>query len=576
MKKSQLLLPVFILLLVFKGYSQVPIGKKSIAIYKDIAMENIFVQQNSSFLFSGEQLLYKVYCLNKDNTLGVSKIAYVELIDKNKKAVFKHKVRVNSATANGDFTIPFSVPTGNYKLIAYTQWMRNSSATNFFQSDVNIINPFAAKKDDITIGKTSASKKVLPISVNPEQIRINLGKTNFNKREKVEVNIRALQNRLSYGNYTLSVRKKDDKSFSNVKINNYKQQYQQNNNIFNSTKSLSVYPPEHNGELITGVISKKKNNKPAFKVKVALSIPGENFIFKTTRTNESGVFYFDLDKEYIGKKVIIQVSDEKKENFTIALTKEVQFDYSKLKFNKIQVTENDMNFIKKKSEYVQIENAYRQAKQDLVVAPNSKVSFYKPDYTFVLNDYKRFPTVKETMVEVITHTWVTTKRGKHTFFVRDYKSTRIEDILPMILIDGVLIQNHEDLYDYDVKKIKAINIITDKFSFENELYGGVIFVETNNKDFTPITKGDFLLEKELIQPIKQKKYFEQKYTANNALKRIPDFREQLLWKPNFNLKENTTNVSFYTSDLVGDFELKIEGFTYTGKPVSITKSLTVK
>lgn len=578
-KKSHLVVLPFLLLL-FKGYSQVTISKQSIAIYNDIDTENIFVQQNADVLFSGEQLLYKIYCLNTKNALGVSKIAYVELIDKDKKRVFHHKIRLNSSTGQGDYTIPFSVPTGNYKLIAYTQWMRNSSATNFFQTDLHIINPFIENQDALSFTETAAKKSTTTQSINATKIDVKFSKNTFNKREKIEMNINALQNNASFGNYTLSVRKVNgiaQKQDEKRQINNFKLQYKNEKNTFlGPNKSFQVYPPEHQGEIITGVVLNTKNQKPAANIKVALSIPSKNFIFKTTKTNNFGVFYFDLNNENVGEKMILQASSSKKESYAIKLSEKVKFDYSKLQFNNIILSEKDKKYIQKKSEQIQIENAYRQAKQDSIISTVAKVTFYKPDYSYVLNDYKRFPSIEETMVEVIDHTWVKTRRKKHTFYVRDYKSTGKEDILPLVLIDGILIQNHEDLYDYDIKKVHTINIITDKFMFDNELYGGVISVLTNKADHAPITKGSFLIQQEIVAPIENKKYFEQSYADTKRYKRIPDYRAQLLWKPNVNINTKTTKVTFFSSDVVGDFEVKVEGFTYTGKPVSITKKITVK
>ena len=55
---------------------------------------NIFIHYNTTFLLSGEQLLYKVYCLNSKTKklTKLSKVAYVELIDSKLKVHFRHKI----------------------------------------------------------------------------------------------------------------------------------------------------------------------------------------------------------------------------------------------------------------------------------------------------------------------------------------------------------------------------------------------------------------------------------------------------------------------------------------------------
>jgi hypothetical protein len=43
-----------------------------------------------------------------------------------------------------------------------------------------------------------------------------------------------------------------------------------------------------------------------------------------------------------------------------------------------------------------------------------------------------------------------------------------------------------------------------------------------------------------------------------------------------NLSENNTNVDFYTSDVTGEFEICIEGYTNQKEPVSIKHYFSVK
>ncbi|NVK52130.1 MAG: hypothetical protein HWD85_04290 [Flavobacteriaceae bacterium] len=558
--------------------AQVTISKKSIDTYKKIKPETIFIQQNKTLIFSGEQLLYKVYCLNKDNTVGISKIAYIELIDENKEKIFQHKIALNLATGYGDFTIPFTVPSGNYKLIGYTQWMRNAGSTNYFVKDIYIINPFAENQAGIVLNNQKEAKQQTA-RVQSSVIKLQLDKKIYQPRKKVSLEIKTSPNKQSFGNYTLSVKKLNNISVDTAKvtINNYLQtQFNTlKNNFQMNGKSFLIYPPEHKGQLITGKVLDIKSKLPAVNKRVALSIPGKKFVIKIAETNQFGEFYFDLDKEFEGDKAIIQVSDSKRDNYKITLSTKAIFDYSKLQFKKIELSENDLKAIKKKSEYIQIENAYNEVKKDSFIKNEPKVTFYKPDYTYKLDDYKRFPTVHETMIEVIDHTWVTTKRGKHTFFVRDYKSTRKEDVLPLLLIDGVMIQNHEDLYNFNIKDIETINIITDKFLFEKKVYGGVISVLTKKTDFTPISKGSYLLELHLTKPLLSKKYFNQN-SSNKAYQRVPDYRTQLLWNPVVNLNTNSLPISFYTPDSKGIFEVKLEGFTFDGAPITVVETIKVE
>ena len=112
--------------------------------YNNIAQEKIYVHHNSNVLLVGETLYYKLYCLNArtERLTKNSKIAYVELIGES-GTVFKHKLKLNNGTSFSGFFIPTTVATGMYKLIAYTNWMRNNGDNSFYETDIAIINPYS-------------------------------------------------------------------------------------------------------------------------------------------------------------------------------------------------------------------------------------------------------------------------------------------------------------------------------------------------------------------------------------------------------------------------------------------------
>jgi hypothetical protein len=66
------------------------------------------------------------------------------------------------------------------------------------------------------------------------------------------------------------------------------------------------------------------------------------------------------------------------------------------------------------------------------------------------------------------------------------------------------------------------------------------------------------------------------YDGSKNLERIPDFRSQLLWLPNLVLDTKYKEITFYTSDNVGDYEVSLEGFTNEGIPVSLKEVFSVK
>ena len=107
-----------------------------------VVHEKLFVHTDQSFYLAGEILWFKLYAVDGSThkPLDLSKIAYVEVLDSNNLPVLQAKIALERATGNGSFFLPFSLATGNYKLRAYTNWMKNFGPDYFFEELITIVN----------------------------------------------------------------------------------------------------------------------------------------------------------------------------------------------------------------------------------------------------------------------------------------------------------------------------------------------------------------------------------------------------------------------------------------------------
>jgi hypothetical protein len=177
------------------------------------------------------------------------------------------------------------------------------------------------------------------------------------------------------------------------------------------------------------------------------------------------------------------------------------------------------------------------------------------------------------MVEILKSTWSSRKGSNYTFHVKDNSDDLDYFAFPIILIDGFIVQNHNELIDLNPNKVKTISIARNVYQLNSKIYQGVISVKTFKKDYIPI-KDSNLLKVNYKKPLVLKKYFSQSYKNNEDLNRIPDYRTQLLWNPDIDAKSK--DITFYTSDVTGDFEIDIQGFANDGKPITIKKYFSVK
>lgn len=588
--KNLLLLTIFIFLSIsFIAKSQTKLNNTDNTAVQNISQEKIFVHLNTSFLITGEFLYYKVYCINNEtkDLSKFSKIAYVELINSNKEIVFKHKVILKNGMGQGDFFVPASLGSGNYKLIAYTQWMRNVEISNFYQNDISIINPFQENQTPIlneqpllknnsnNIEKTD-TKRQSRTSVTNDLISLQVNSDSFSKREKVNINIRGSKDVLSYGNYSISVRKVDDLNIP--PRNTATDCIDTSKNISPTLTNNSIrFLPELRGELLSGKVVIKESGLPVANVKVALSIPGKNYIFKIANTNKNGNYYFNIGKEYNNENASIQILEKDRDKYLLQIQKQLPVNYSNIQFYNFKISAADKELILNHSICNQIENAYASKKPDSILSIKAIPPFFNNTAkTYLLDDYTRFRTLKETFIEIIPEIYSRQRNGIFTFHVRIFDKEIESGLSPLVLIDGNLIQDQTELIDFNTDKIEKISIVTDMYMYGAKLFEGIISINTFKGNYQNSIINDHRKNIKLSKPLATKKYFNQIYTKDSKLDRIPDFRRQLLWMPDIQLNSSNKNIYFYTSDMNGAFEICLEGFNNNGEPVSIKKVIYVK
>lgn len=117
--------------------------EKQLADYsKNNPKEKIFVHTDKSFYVPGEIVWFKVYAVDSrfHTPIDLSKVAYIEILDKNNTPVLQAKTELKKGSGEGSFLIPVSISSGNFRLRAYTRWMRNFDDGFYFQKDITIIN----------------------------------------------------------------------------------------------------------------------------------------------------------------------------------------------------------------------------------------------------------------------------------------------------------------------------------------------------------------------------------------------------------------------------------------------------
>ena len=568
---------LFVLFVFFGFVANAQIPKQDVAADLNIfPKEKVALSINSNVLLAGELLQYEAFNLDvASRESKLSKVLYVSLRNQSDSVVFTHKLKVEKGVANGDFFIPSALKTGTYRLIGYTNFSRNSVQDAYTQKNIYIINTFVkpveTKKISDTV-KVNFSENEIKLSEkanNNEKGQITISKQSYGFREKVTLNIQNTLEKIG-GNYVLSVRKVNPVVISDAETKGLK-----------DVSSEIFYVPELRGELISGVVRSTIDGKPVVNKQVSLTIPGKDFVFKIAKTNDNGRFFFSVSEGYNTEKSLVQLytSESDAANYSLVLDKK-DFDLGKSDATVLKLDSNLKEWLLERSVQLQIENAYFDAKKDSILSNPMNPAFYDHLGTeFVLDDYTRFPSVKETFVEVITLAAIRGSGDDSKLVVNNKYDpngmAKFNNLPPLVLLDGMLVQKDTDLINYNVREIKSIRVIVQPYRYGSKIYSGIIAVVTKKGDFVPVLEKDYIEELNLAPVVKKKAYYRTDYSDKSSLSRIPDYRAQLLWEPKLRLSKEAYSTSFYTSDVAGVFEISLEGYSDGGEFITAKKFFEV-
>lgn len=105
--------------------------------------EKVYLHTDRASYTSGEDIWFKAYVVDPStNLMSVNtNNLHVELISPDSKIVIHRTLQIEAGVGNGDFTLPDTISSGQYRIRAYTNHMRNYDDKFFFIKEITLINP---------------------------------------------------------------------------------------------------------------------------------------------------------------------------------------------------------------------------------------------------------------------------------------------------------------------------------------------------------------------------------------------------------------------------------------------------
>jgi hypothetical protein len=126
---------------------------------QEFIQEKVYAHIDRTDHLAGDILWFKIYTVDatQHKLLDLSKVVYVEILDRNNTPIAQTKVELAQGLGQGSLYLPSTVQTGSYIFRAYTNWMKNLDSSFFYQQHITIINTLKSMDAEATIQSIDAT-----------------------------------------------------------------------------------------------------------------------------------------------------------------------------------------------------------------------------------------------------------------------------------------------------------------------------------------------------------------------------------------------------------------------------------
>jgi hypothetical protein len=154
-------------LLSFKAEEETPLEKllKQLAkITEAYPQEKVHLHLDKPYYAVGEDIWFKAYLITaeKGEPSFLSAVLYIDLIDSKNQVKKNIRIAVKDGMADGNISLIDSISSGDYRIRAYTNYMRNYNADFFFEKSITIGSISGKTTTQKAVPKTEFDIKFFP------------------------------------------------------------------------------------------------------------------------------------------------------------------------------------------------------------------------------------------------------------------------------------------------------------------------------------------------------------------------------------------------------------------------------
>ncbi|WP_457127091.1 hypothetical protein [Mucilaginibacter sp. HD30] len=376
---------------------------------------------------------------------------------------------------------------------------------------------------------------------------------------------------------------KDDSKETNTAIDNLL--LAQGWRAFNWTDATSgqkptfKFPPEYDGQILSGTISNSISGLPAPNTITYISFPGKKARLFAARSDAKGHFSFNSGFIYGTSEVVLQANHYIDSTaYKIDLVSPFSDKFSTTQIPAFNISTAHKPLLTEHSLSMQVQNTYQTAGMKRFYSTDTdSTSFYgAPAATFALDQFTRFTTMEEVIREFISQIFLVRKDKK--LYLKAFNERRVLNNDPLVMVDGVPLFDNNKIFEVDPLKIKTVEVLPERVFKGATVFEGLINFSTYKGDMASfeLNPKAVLLDYEGLQ--QQRQFYSPVYdSSDERVSRLPDFRNALYWNPDLPTgPDGKAGVSYFTSDVTGKYIGVLQGISNNGRTGSAYFSFDVK
>ena len=533
-------------------------------------VEKTYISTDREIYVSGDKIWCSAFCVDAANGLrpsSLSAIAYVEIVSED-GTLESGKIALSEGRGAGTIEIPATAPTGNYRIVAYTAYTKNTPGFNpqeHISKTISIFN--TSTKERVKNGVKILSDSEYDALRTPAGAQPAAGALSIVCHRSAEgyLEVVLTNNSAAQADLSLSLSNRDGIiPPDNTSIDAFM-------GAAASAAQAAAELPEYEGEIIRGRIAGATTDEiEGLKGRSAfISVPTEKSDLYSSVVDNDGMIKFVTNNIYGTKEMVCEIENNDLARCHIELIS--PFVSPKLKgIPALNMAPSIREDLQRRGLSVQLCRSFSAdtLASLMPIRENPLIpSFDAIEYK--LDDYKRFPVMRELFIEFINEIKVRRVDGKEQLKVKTHLEERVslfDKNNSLIMVDGIPVFDHSQVIEYDPLLVESVVVYPYKYYTGWRSFCGMANFVTYKKNLPGIKFNDGVR----VVQFKGCSY-PMAFTCQEIGEDFPDYRELLYWHPQIKLPAGeSSSIKVKIPANVKEIRICAEGMMENGTPFSIT------